>query len=316
MNTAPLEDNIKGFLRYKKSLGYVYGNQEKLLAHYSDFAKARTTSTVPVKDVTEEYLASLADTPGTLYQAVCVLREFSRYLRVRGCHEAYMIPPKTASQPVPEDPYFFTEKEIELFFKQVDSIQPNKSIKGREIILPALFRMLYCCGMRCVEIRRLLCKDVHTDEHYIDIIKSKEPKNRKIFIKQELTDYLANYNQRISSIIPDRKYYFQLRSNPCTEGFICNNFRRLWSKAFPEFKRTGRPRAYDFRHHFAWANLNKWAADGMDVNVMLPYLMRYMGHKNVSETLYYFHFVPEFFSTYKEMTSDLDDIIPEVPDEE
>ena len=49
---------------------------------------------------------------------------------------------------------------------------------------------------------------------------------------------------------------------------------------------------------------------------MLPYLMRYMGHKNVSETLYYFHFVLEFFSTYKDMTSDLDDIIPEVPDEE
>ena len=316
MKAASLKDNVSGFLTYKQSLGYVYESQGQMLSKYADFAMTRTTAAVPVKEVTNEYLSSLAVTPGSLYQAVCVLREFSRYLHARGFHEAYMIPPKTASQPVPEDPYFFTEKEIERFFEQVDTIQPNKSFKGREIVLPALFRMLYCCGMRCIEIRRLLCEDVHTDECYIDVINSKGPKSRRIFISQELADYLADYNKRISNIIPDRKYFFQIRSQACSENFICNNFRRLWLKAFPEFKKTSRPRAYDFRHHFAWANLNRWASDGLDVNVMLPYLMRYMGHKNVSETLYYFHFVPEFFSTYKDMTSDLDDIIPEVPDEE
>lgn len=87
-------------------------------------------------------------------------------------------------------------------------------------------------------------------------------------------------------------------------------------EAFPEFKLTARPRAYDFRHHLAWANLNRWAEDGLDLNVMLPYLMRYMGHQNVSETLYYFHFVPEFFPAYKKMAAVLEDVIPEVPDEE
>lgn len=71
-----------------------------------------------------------------------------------------------------------------------------------------------------------------------------------------------------------------------------------------------------FRHHFAWANLNRWAADGLDLNVMLAYLMRYMGHQSVSGTLYYFRFVPEFFPVFREMTENLEDILPEVPDEE
>lgn len=71
-----------------------------------------------------------------------------------------------------------------------------------------------------------------------------------------------------------------------------------------------------FRHHFAWTNLNRWAAEGLDLNAMLPYLMRYMGHQSVRETLYYFHFVPEFFPTYRKMVEPLEDLIPEVPYEE
>ena len=69
-----------------------------------------------------------------------------------------------------------------------------------------------------------------------------------------------------------------------------------------------------FRHHFAWANINRWAADGMDVNVMLPYLMRYMGHQTVKQTLYYFHFVPDFYTTFQHMELSLEDVIPEVPE--
>jgi integrase len=90
----------------------------------------------------------------------------------------------------------------------------------------------------------------------------------------------------------------------------------MWMLAFPTFTLKSRPRAYDFRHHFVWANLNRWATEGIDVNVMLPYLTRYMGHQNVSSSLYYFRFVPEFFPTFSEMAKSLESILPEVPDEE
>jgi len=35
---------------------------------------------------------------------------------------------------------------------------------------------------------------------------------------------------------------------------------------------------------------------------MLPYLMNYMGHRHIKNTLYYFHFVPEFFYFLKSST--------------
>jgi hypothetical protein len=67
-----------------------------------------------------------------------------------------------------------------------------------------------------------------------------------------------------------------------------------------------------FRHHFAFANLNRWITEGIDVNSMLPYLMRYMGHSCLESTFYYLHLVPEFFSTFSEKTKILERLLPEV----
>jgi integrase/recombinase XerD len=62
------------------------------------------------------------------------------------------------------------------------------------------------------------------------------------------------------------------------------------------------------------ANKN-YAIEGFDLNVMIAYLMRYMGHQTINETLYYFRFVPEFYPTYNKMTKLSEEILPEVPDE-
>lgn len=315
LNSQSLRENAADFIVYKRSIGYVYDGSERLLDRYVDYAeKAEAGIQYPTKEVTDNYLAKISNAAGTLYGSVAVLREFSRFLQTRGYRGAYMIPPKTASQPVPEDPYFFTEEEISAFFRELDLIKPNKSFKGRELVIPALFRLLYCCGMRCKEARMLECRNVHLGELYIDVMQSKGPKNRRIFISQELSDYLSGYEESINLLFPGREYFFPSSAGFYSSTAVSANFRRFWQKAFPDFVITTRPRAYDFRHHFAWANLNRWAAEGLDVNAMLPYLMRYMGHQSVSETLYYFHFVPEFFPTYKSMSAPLEDLLPEVPE--
>ena len=317
MSHKNLREHVSEFLHYKKSLGYLYNGQEYLINRYVSFAETiDNISSVPTKGTVKGFMDSLSDAPGTLYQAVSVLREFSRYLQARGFSDAYMVPPKMVSQPTAGNPYFFTELEIKSFFEKVDSVATNSSFKGREIVLPALFRMLYCCGMRCKEVRKLLYENVHAENCYIDIIQSKGPKSRRIFISRELAGYLIDYDNRIRVVFPHREYYFPSEKGHYSSQFISNNFKRFWLEAFPGFEMTTRPRAYDFRHHFAWTNLNRWASEGLDLNVMLPYLMRYMGHQTISETLYYFHFVPEFFPTYKTMTDSLEDVIPEVPYEE
>ena len=79
-------------------------------------------------------------------------------------------------------------------------------------------------------------------------------------------------------------------------------------------KRDGKvkPRAYDFRHHFACANIMKWSDEGKDIHAMLPYLMRYMGHTTLDSTYYYIHLIPDFFPKYAKLTASTEELIPEV----
>lgn len=317
-SNRPLHTLAEEFINYKQSLGLIYETPGHYLHNYIKHAESQSPGiTTPGKDTMTSYLSRFSDLPGSLYNATAVLREFGKYLSARGYPDTYVIPAKSNPAYVPEPPYFFTTEEINQFFSACDSVQPHPSFPGRDLTLPVLFRLLYCCGLRCKEVRTLLHENVHPDECFLDIIQSKGPKSRRIYISDELSLCLKAFEKSICLVFPERKYFFPVRQQTCYGCSSINaNFRRLWMKAFPEFELSSRPRAYDFRHHFVWANLNRWAREGIDINVMLPYLMRYMGHKNIKSTLYYFHFVTEFFPEFALLAEPLESILPEVPYEE
>ena len=125
------------------------------------------------------------------------------------------------------------------------------------------------------------------------------------------------YDTKVDSIQPDRKYFFPSTPDSCYAcGSISVNFNAIWKAAGLENSSGTRARAYDFRHHFAFANLNRWVEGGIDVNSMLPYLMRCMGHTSLDSTFYYLHLVPEFFTIFRDRTRNLEVLLPEVGYEE
>ncbi|WP_298509890.1 tyrosine-type recombinase/integrase [uncultured Ruminobacter sp.] len=314
-NEVSIEKLASDFLDYKHALGYTYRSQTCIINRYVAFHISHEGGIVPVKNIVHGFLEEVSDSTEILRCYISVLREFCKYLYSVGYEDTYIIRNKAGSTYTPNPPYFFTKSEIESLFYQIDSVKKTKEFKGREIVIPVLYRLMYCCGLRCKEVRTLKAKDVHMRDLYIDIIQSKGPIDRRIFIDKSLAEYLEAYEEKISLLFPDRIYFFP-HGNKCYESaFVSRNFRLFWLQAFPETAPDAVPRAYDLRHHFAWSNLNRWVAEGEDVNVKLPYLMRYMGHKNIKSTLYYFHFVPEFYSIYKEIANKTSSIVPEVPHE-
>jgi len=318
LSNKSLRTLAEEFIIYKQSIGHIYKTHGQYLMNYVMYAENHFMEiSLPDKKSITGYLDELSDEPGSLYNATAVLREFGKYLSIRGCTDTYIIPAKSNPVLDPDPPYFFTAKEIKLFFQACDTIQPHKSFPGRELVFPALFRLLYCCGLRCKEARTLLCENIHLNDCFLDIVQSKGPKSRRIYISTELSMYLKSYDASICLLFPGRKYFFPHRNDSCYgSGAIASNFKRFWRKAFPYFLLSSRPRAYDFRHHFVWANLNRWAKEGLDVNAMLPYLIRYIGHQHIKSTLYYFRFVPDFFPAFADMAKPLESILPEVPYEE
>lgn len=317
MSSTSISDKIDTFIAYKRSLGYVYDTQERYLKHYQKhMEEAYPHLELPDKESTGRFLDKFQGQTGGLYNAMAPMREFSRYLFRLGYCNAYLIPPKQMPKLHSEPPYFFDEGELSAFFIECDAyFKKNTGSRSRGIVIPAEFRLLYCCGLRPKEARLLPAKDVHLNEKYIDIMQSKGPKSRRIYISDEFASYLVHYNRQIAGIFPDRKYFFpSSKENPYSVNTIGYNFKVIWRQCYPKW--VGKlPRIYDFRHHFAWANINRWTREGTDVNAMLPYLMRYMGHNCIKHTLYYFRFVPDFYSDYKALSYRLNDRIPEVPDE-
>ena len=66
------------------------------------------------------------------------------------------------------------------------------------------------------------------------------------------------------------------------------------------------------RHYFAYANVERWMAQGRDVTAMLPYLARYMGHATVESAYYYIHTSPDFMDAYASITDTSQSLLPEV----
>jgi len=317
MHVENLDVLIDSFISYKRSLGYIYDTQERYLKNYQKYVETLFPGIVlPDKESVDSFLDTMQGCPGGLHNAMAPLREFARHLICIGYKDAYLIPSKQMPKLHPEPPYFFSEEEILAFFAACDEyFEKHPGTPGRRFVLPAEFRLLYCCGLRPKEARTLKTSDVHLSERYIDVCQSKGPKSRRIFISEELAKYLSQYDSTISGMFPDRVYFFSKSNDKAySNRFLYYGFTLVWKTAFPKWE--GKlPRIYDFRHHFAWATINRWAREGTDVNAMLPYLMRYMGHNCLKHTLYYFRFVPDFYPDYRAIAGKLDDRIPEVSDD-
>ena len=167
--------------------------------------------------------------------------------------------------------------------------------------------------MRTCEARTLRVENVDLQNGQIDIIESKGHRSRRVPLPQDLLKLFKTYDVRMSEIYPGRIYFFPTTRSAC---YNCTNvsavFRKIWKAAGLEQGCGNRPRAYDFRHHFALSNLNRWIAAGIDVDSRLPYLSRYMGHSSMQSTDYYLHLVPEFFHTFCEKVRATEALLPEV----
>lgn len=310
-----LSDLLNEFIEYKNQNGYAYTTAKYYLDKYLTFSTSYAPDeNIPSKNTVNTFLNRYASTPGSLYNIAAILREFSRYLIGLAYMSAYIIPTGKVSLPMPVQPYLFTADEVDAFFDVCDSIKYDCHVPKRYIVLPAMYRLLYCCGLRCKEVRTLQSENVHLTENYIDILQSKGLKSRRIFISQELSEYLQSYDRIMDVFSPDRLFFFPSRKDsPYSADGFQKNFLKIWYTAFPEKKCDGVSiRAYDVRHHFAYANMNRWLREGKDINVMLPYLMKYMGHQEIENTLYYFHLIPDIYDAIVKKSSLFEGLLPEV----
>ena len=124
---------------------------------------------------------------------------------------------------------------------------------------------------------------------------------RRLPITGQVIDVLADCDRISRKTFGQHRPGFFVSSTPApvSPASIGVTFNRIWDQSgLPRAVGGRQPHPYSFRHHFAYANIERWMAEGTDVNAMLPYLARFMGHASLDSTFYYIHTSPDFMEGY------------------
>ena len=205
-------------------------------------------------------------------------------------------------------PYIYSKEDLSKLFKEMDSLQPSLRSPTKHLVVSVIFRMIYCCGLRPVEARRLRREDVNLFDGTVNILESKGHKDRIVVLSEDMRELCRNYDQRVEAIHPERRYFFQ---SPSVRGdgmysmeWIIPTFRKFLQTAGISGYGEIRPRLYDLRHTFATHRLYQWVKEGKDINACLAYLSEYMGHSNLESTAYYIHLLPTLYTDLPELHLD------------
>ncbi|HDG98283.1 MAG TPA: integrase [Desulfobacterales bacterium] len=306
--SSALADVIQGFVLEKQALGYKYEKTAFNLKRFDDFciSVGHNSVCLPKKLVLQWTEKKPFESESNHNGRVMLMRMLAKYL-VRLGHDAYIYPDRTGSA-IHENyhPYLFSEIELALFFTQVDQCPPSMSSPNRHIILPLLFRILYCCGLRISEAVQLRDRDVNTAEGTLTILDAKFGKDRLVPMSSSLCSKCQTYREvmhRISK--PDYFFFPSPHGGHYKESTIYQYFRKfLWQAGISHGGRGKGPRLHDFRHTFAVNCLKRWVRAGVDLSAALPYLSIYLGHTGLENTQHYLRLTAEL---YPEIVATIDE---------
>ena len=308
-------NRIEKFITQKNALGFPYKANIKILSSFDRFCLLDFPGET---DLTKEICMAWAikrdtENNNSFYNRVIPIREFARYLISTG-ESAYIVPSSLVPRNTQYVPYIYSEHEILAFWNELGKSKPRKDYPAQQIILPAIFRLIYCCGLRPSEALNLRIKDVDLARGKLYIMESKGHKDRIVMMADDVTALLREYTEKAGAVAPESEFFFPgPQGSANSADWLRQQFRRAWKKTKLNHSGKNPPRVYDFRHAFATHRLYRWMEEGKDVTAMLPYLSMYMGHTLLSATYYYIHLVPGQFAFMSDFDfSRSESLLPEV----
>ena len=307
---------INGMLEYKESLGFSKDTYEYFLKDFCKYFIENSYSQFTEETVSTWCIRRPTESPEGFRRRITPLREFSKYLCAIGETE-YVIPTSILPITHREMPYIITDQELRNLFAECDREPFCKQSPCRHLIIPVIFRLIYCCGLRPNEGRELLRDDFNEVEGTLFIRKNKSHKERRIPLSDDVAAMCRNYLHDSRKVIPNTEYMFPSPDGGSYERkWLSETFRRLWNASNPDSP-AKKIRVYLLRHRFATAVFTKWLNENADLYAKVPYLSAYMGHTQFEDTAYYIHLLPEkLLSSSAVDWSKFSSLIPEVKDDD
>lgn len=289
---------MAGLIEQKRALGYKYVVQARILERFDKLCLEQfpdeSTVTKPMLDIWS--ILKSYEHPGTLRNRVTVVSHLAGFICGLG-REAYVFPTNDLPKEPQYIPHIYTDNELQRLFRQIDCCHYSVEVPNRHLIMPVLFRMLYCCGLRLGEALRLEVGNVDLYSGVLLIRESKYGNDRYVPLSAEMLQICRDYAKQVHTHLTSHRYFFPSPTGEQIPSInIYTNFRRFLLRAGISHGGKGKgPRIYDFRHTFAVHCLKRMVLSGKDLAVYHQVLKTYMGHSFFKYTAYYLRITKDMF---------------------
>lgn len=163
--TGAFAPYICGLIEKKQALGYDYHGSACILRTFDEFCREQFPNETCLTAELAMKWAEQFKTEKNLSRLnrVSVIRELAKYMNSVG-EQAYLLPLQLTKKSGRHIPYIYSKEDLSKLFKEIDSLQPSLRAPTKHLVVSVIFRLIYCCGLRPVEARRLRREDVNLFE--------------------------------------------------------------------------------------------------------------------------------------------------------
>lgn len=300
--TGPFASLCEQFVSQKKALGIGFLTGEKRLRQFDNFCKQYQIDNFTL---TEDLVIAYSkrkpnESDNSRRDRICVVRTFAIFLQKQG-YKTFVLPelPKPGE---PHKPYIFTKEEMNNIFNKLDSLEVS-NFTTSYLMFPALFRLLYGCGLRISEALSLTKGDIDTNEWVVHVLNGKNGRERFVPMSKSL---IVNFKLFLKTAHAnsdnDRPLFYNKNNLAYSKGTVSRVFKNiLWDVGIPYLGGNAGPRVHDIRHTFMCHNIRKWAENNIPINSKLIILSKYVGHTSVRSTEWYLRLTSENYPHIREI---------------
>lgn len=293
--------SLQRFVDLKRALGRIYRAERTALGHWDDFVhrqypQARKVHAELFTEWTKS-LSFLTSTGSHFFQRM--VRNFLLF-HARDQVDTFIPDRLTFPKPGPTVvPRLITELEMGRVLAVARQLPPSADNPLRAEIFSLGFLLLFCCGLRRGELMRLKLADIQEEQTVLQIRLSKFHKSRWVplsaSVSAQLRQYLHARRENKLPMDPESFLMWSRRRSP--QVYADTNLGLLWHQLCVSagvLNAQGHPpRVHDLRHSCAVLVLQRWYAQGVEVQAKLPHLATYLGHVSAVSTHHYLKLTPE-----------------------
>jgi len=313
---SELATHIQVLLDVKHALGLPYEQSERHLRAFDALcARDYPGQSTLTRDMAMTWAAArLGEHVNGQMRRITPVRQLAKHMSSLGV-TAYVIPSGIPGRQIHYSPHIFSHEQLRAIFDAADQIPASPFGGQRQLLIPAIFRMIYCLGLRPGEAKRLPRNDVDLTRGTVSIRESKGHKDRIVFMSADLQEYCRSYDAAISAYHTDRTAFFPNQWGSFYSPSTLNCwFHELLTAVGPAVVASNGspPRPYDLRHAHVIENINRWVLAGRDPEALVAYLSLHLGHSNTEDTWYYFHLAADFHPDLRRLANtDVETTLPE-----